>query len=337
MLFNRLPGIGLDIGSKKMKLVWAKRRRDRLQIVKFGSMPTPVGAVDSGIILEPERLGEELGVLVRDLNLKGKRVVSAVAGQQVYIRNLIMPSMKLNELKEAVRYQATTFLPISVEDAAIDIFPLREFEDEEGQKTEVFFVAVRRQQVENLDIACRIAGLNLAAVEIEPLAVYRVLGGNPESVVAFLKIGSSRSYLAVFKGGILKFYRSLPFGSSAFYQNGVLNGGAEPGELDEIEVGQDNQYDYLLRDIISEVKVSIEYYEMQNQTEDEDIERLLLCGSGSAIRGLDSRLEAELDHKVEVADILPQLILPEDISDAEKYELKHNFVIALGLAAREVV
>lgn len=330
-MFNRLPGIGLDIGDQTIKIARVKRKRDGLLLIKHSSMLTPVETVDAGIIHDPERLGKEMKGFVRDLNLNGKQVVSAVTGQQVYTRNLILPSMKLCELKEAVYYQAMKFLPIPVEEAAIDICPLREFEDEEGKKTEVFFVAIRRHQVENLDIACKFAGLKLAVVEIEPLALYRVLGGNLESVLAFLEIGSFRSYLAVFKGVTLVFYRSLPFSSSALYQ---FYG---KGGFKEHEVSEYKQYDYVLEDIISETKRSVEYYKLGDETGNERIDRFLLCGEGSAIRGLDYRLTEGLGCKVEVADILPRLILPSDISEVEKRELKHEFTVTLGLAAREVV
>ncbi|MDD3364778.1 MAG: type IV pilus assembly protein PilM, partial [Syntrophomonas sp.] len=312
-------------------------RRDGLQLIKHGSMLTPTGAMDAGVIYDPEMLGKEMKGLVNDLKLNGKQVVSAVTGQQVYTRNLILPSMKLNELKEVVHYQAMNFLPIPVEEAAIDIFPLREFEDEEGKKTEVFFVAVRRQQVENLEIACTAAGLKLAVVEIEPLALFRVLGENSESVIAFLELGSSRSYFAVFKGAALVFYRSLPLGSSALYQILSINSMYGQGGFEEVEVKEDKQYDYLVRDIISEMKRSMEYYEIQDETGNEEIDKFLLCGRGSAIRGLDSRLTEGLGFKVEVADISPRIILPTHISEAKKRELKHEFTVALGLAAREVV
>ncbi len=336
-MFNRLPGIGLDIGDQTIKIARVKRRKDGLQLIKHGSMLTPAGAMDAGIIYDPEKLGKEMKGLVKDLNLNGKQVVSAVTGQQVYTRNLILPSMNLNELKEAVHYQAMKFLPIPVEEAAIDIFPLREFEDEEGKKTEVFFVAVRQQQVENLDIACRVAGLKLAVVEIEPLALYRVLGGNIESVTAFLELGSSSSYLAVFEGAILVFYRSLPLASSALKQILSINSVYGPGEFEEVELSPDKQYDYLVRDIISEMKRSVEYYEIQDETGNEEIDKFLLCGGGSAIRGLDARLSEGIGCKVEVADILPWILLPPDMSEAEKCELKYEFTVALGLAAREVV
>jgi len=492
-LFNKGPGIGLDIGSKKIKIARVKRKRNGIKVVKFGSMPTPPGVVEAGIIYDPERLGEEMAVLVKNLRLRGKRVVSAVSGQQVYTRNIVMPRMKLKELREAVLFQATTFLPIPVEDAAIDIFPLWDLEDDEGKKTEVFFVAVRRIQVENLQAACRIAGLKLAAVEIEALAINRILGRDSAGTQAYLNIGASRSYFSVFNEGVLVFHRYLPFGCSAFYQQSDLTGGMEytgfesddsglefniqenqlelsnqdnagldsvgiytgadkegiyseinrqeeyseystgddfdqvnntggyvvsgveenytevfeegdtlvanedgnytdletdtknndilfnlednntgsdekddevrideeeynmgaenkeesdtgSGDkqqetgLDLINLEQDNQYEYLVNEIVTEVSRSVEYYNMRNA--EASLENVLLCGGGSRIRGMDRILTGRVGCNVEVADTFAHLFLSSKIKEMDEavmQELKYDFLVALGLAAREVI
>jgi type IV pilus assembly protein PilM len=323
----------LDIGSKKIKIARVKNTKQGIQVVWFDSMDTPPGMVEAGNIVDPAGLGAELGELVSKLKIKHNKVVSAVSGQQVYTRNIVMPQMKLDELKEAISFQAINFLPIPVEEAAIDIFPLRDFEDEEGKKTEVFFVAVRRQQVENLDMVCGIAGLNLVAVEIEPLAMNRVLGrNNPEEISAYLNIGGSRSYFSVFKDNILVSYRSLAFGCAAFYASMEMN--SPNGSIEDIQFGQGSQFDYLTRDIIDDVTRSVEYYNLQKGRTEERIEKIWLCGAGARFNGLDANLAAGCGLEVEIADPLHALILPDKLSIEQESDLKYDYLIALGLAAR---
>lgn len=333
-MFNKAPGIGLDIGSKKIKLVELTKKKNGFELIKFGSLLTPPGMLEGGVILDPEVLGKEMEPMVKELKLKGKAVVSAVSGQQVYTRALVMPAMPMGELREAVYYQATGFLPIPVEEAVIDIFPLRDFEDEEGKQTEVFFVAVRKEQVENLDASCQIAGLKLAAVEIEPLAIQRILKGQDElRVKGYLNIGASRSYFSVFVEGLLVYYRSLAFGCSAFYETSGMNNTLSG--LDEVEIAPDNQYDYLVKDILAEVSRSAEYYTMQYAYE--KIEKILICGGGSRLRGLDQRLADYMGYVVEIANPLTDLGKTNNLNLDEENELRHDFVVALGLAAREKI
>lgn len=334
-MFRQRTGIGLDIGSKKIKLAVLKKEGRNMQLVKHGSIATPEGSVDAGLIIDPDILGQSIGKLAQDLDLKGRMVATAVSGQQIYIRNLIMPRMKRSELKEAAVFKATEFLPIPIQDAAIDVFPFRQFEDETGKKTEAFFVAARRQQVEILDEVCRQAGLKLVTVEIEPLAVHRVMSSNDgDKVVGLLNIGASRSHFSVFSKGLLSSLRSFFFGCSAFYQD--IRGDCADGNirLEEVEAADDNDNSYLVRDIMSELARSLEYYEMQS--DGEKIDAVYLCGGGSRLKNLDNYLASGLGRKVSKLEYMPALVW-EAASAEEDWELRHDYTVALGLAARRVI
>jgi len=335
-LFKRLPGIGLDIGSKKIKMIQVVRRKAGLEIIKFGSLFTPPGTVDAGNIVKPERLGEALGALVTKLNFNGKRVVSAVGGQQLYIRNLIMPRLKLDEMKAAVYYQSTKFLPIPVEEAAIDIAPLREFEDQNVKKTELLFLAVRKQQVENLEIVCRISGLKLAAVEIEPVSILRAWGEDVGSVVALLAMGPSRSYLTVFNRGIPVFYRSIAAGSSNLYHTSNLDEFNGLKKWKKTCSLTNRQFDLKIMAIINEIKDALQNYQLQIERKEDSIAKILLCGGG-AIRGVIEGLAQGLKLELAVVNILTGNILPRNLTQDEENELQHDFPLALGMAAREVI
>jgi len=338
-LFNREPVIGLDIGSKKIKLVQVKKNKKGIQVAKFASMLTPPGMVEAGIINAPEELGQELGKLVEKMRLKGKDVVSSVSGQQLYTRNLIMPKMKLEELKKAVFYQATSFLPIPIEEAAIDVFPLRDFEDEEGNKqTEIFFVAVRQHQVYSLVQTCQAAGLKLKVIDIEPLAIYRLLSSSDtiaaDRSIGILNIGASGSSLAVFKNEAMTFYRFFSFGCEAFLSGNNFMDVPDWSGLDEIEIEGNDRFDYLIADLLAELLRSIEYYSIQHN---DTVDAVYLVGGGARLKGLDVKLAAGIEREVILVNTLGNLIMPENLAPEAKRELQYDFAVALGLAARGVL
>lgn len=335
MRLRKRLGLGLDIGSRKIKLVSLRQNGNRPVIERWCSMPTPPETVDAGIIQDPQFLGESLGELVKELHYKDRGVVAAVSGVQVYTRNLVMPWMKVEEVKEAVKYEAVRFLPIPVEEAAMDVFPLREFEDEEGKKVEVFFVAVRRQQVENLKLVCSIAGLKLKVVEIEPLALHRILNvHDTDKVKAFLNIGASRAYFSVFNDNVLVFNRHLPFGAIQLCPRTEPVMGQYDDEPDHIDITPEGELDILIRDIVSEVAHSVEYYHLQNL---DSLDQIILCGGGARIRDLDKLLASGVNCDVQVANPFAGLILPPRIDDHNRRKLQHDFAVALGLAARGIL
>lgn len=337
-MFNRrkaAPGIGLAVSVTQATLTRVKQRREKLQVAGFGSIPVPAGTADAGLINDPIKLGQALGGLVEQMNLKGKKVVSSVGGPQVFIRNIVLPRMKLNELKEAALFEATTFLPIPVEEAAVDVYPVRHFEDEEGKQTELFFVAVRRQQVENLRVACEVAGLDLVAVELDPIALHRVMAAaDGESTQAYLYMGNTRSFICVIKNGALVFQRYFSSGTSAISQ--ALDPGQEqdPHQL-LFQVDLENSHQYLIRDLITQTSRSLEYFRMQFN--DELKTPLVLCGPGARIDSLDRTLGEALDIQVMTGDISSRLLFSSNLPPNQRQDLGFDYLISLGLAAREVI
>ncbi|MEN6351365.1 MAG: pilus assembly protein PilM, partial [Syntrophomonas sp.] len=207
----------------------------------------------------------------------------------------------------------------------------RDFEDDEGKQREIFFVAVPRIQVENLETTCRMAGLKLVAVEIEPLALKRLLvPGNEGGVRAFLHLGASRSYFSVFEEEILLFYRSI----SSFYENIRFIIGEDPAGLEQINISQDGQFKFIIRDLIAEVGRLVEYYNIQSGKK---IEGLYLCGGGASLQGLDEALNTQISCPVETADNLESFELSFDGDESVRRELNYDFPVALGLALREVI
>ncbi|MBO8159234.1 type IV pilus assembly protein PilM [Thermosyntropha sp.] len=330
-MFRSKVGVGLDIGTEKIKMVKVTRRGNNHEILGYDSIFTPSGTVELGNILEPEKLGIELARLKEKMGIKKEKVIAAASGPQVYTRILSMPQMPREELKEAAIFQASTFLPISIDEAVIDVFPLRDIEDETGKKTEIFFVAVRKNQIEKLDLACQIAGLNLAVIDIEPLALQRVIAGERENR-AFLNIGASRAYFSVFNDGSLVMHRSLSFGCSAFAMSaGEACSGYE--FLESVDLRSGN-YEYFINDMINELNRAVEYYKMQFKN---TLNHIVLCGGGSRMPGIDEILMEKTGIKFELAGISPNILIPPDLEEKDKKELVYEFLIALGLAVRGVV
>lgn len=322
-----LTGIGLDLGSRKIKIAKVKKKGSSIQLVSFGSRETPPGVIEAGDIKDPHTLGRVIAELVDQLGLKNKAVITALAGPQVYTRIITMPRLKLGELRKGVRYQAAAFLPIPVEQAAMDIFPIREFQDQEGARVELFFVAVRRSQVEKIKIACQLGHLKLQIIEIEPLALHRLfLDKGSQSAQALLDIGASRSCFSVYKEGVLIFNRNFSLSYSG-YQNAAGFSYNEPRQLQSLSRGNINP----IQDIVNEVARLSEYFRMQQQSE---LSKMLITGGGTRIAGLGEAIASTAKYDVEVGDLLSRISLSQQAQQGDLDELKYDFALAIGLAIR---
>jgi len=324
--------VGLDIGSNWIKLVSMQKSGDGGQLKTFGQINTPPGMVENGLINNSEEVGNELGKLAEQLKLKGSKVVSALSGQQVYTRLMTLPVMPIDDMRTAALYQSTSFLPISVDDVTSDILPVRQFEDDEGKKAEVFFIAARKTQVENLYQTCQIGGLNLTRVEIEALALKTIYQPYllDDKVYGIINIGARRSYLSIFQDNSLVFNRAISFGCAAFYEQ-IPKIASNESRLEELSV-EETECQSILADLTDDLVRSLDYFRLQN-TKD-SIANMLICGGCARLGGIEEYLSRVLDIKVQVGNIEPLIKLPGHVSDEEKKELRFEYPIALGLALR---
>jgi len=333
-MFSKLQGIGLDIGSQKIKMIRVAHKKSQMELIRYGSMPTPAGVYKGGMIVDPEGLGAELRYLVKDLKLRNQRVVSALGGQQIFMRNISIPNVKPSELDDAIWYQAMHLLPIPVEEAVMDHYVVRQVDTVQGSNTEILLVAAGKNQVENIKLACHIAGLNLVVLEVEPQALFRMVG-DEASVTAILNIGWTRSYVFVFRRGVPVFFRAISVGSSVWSNSSesfpaqiVEDGSVQPKmQTKSQQLGPEQ--------LIKEVKAAVEYYHTSQTKPEDNIEKIWLNG-GRYHGVLATKLVRETGCEVEAVGIGKRLRLSTEINQTMRQELQQDFLIALGLAARKV-
>ncbi len=314
--------VGLDIGINKVKIISLAQKWREVELLRFGSIDIQSGSVEAGTVLDPIQLGNDVKNLVDEMGLNGRKAILTVPGHQVYMRTITMPGLKSNELKTAVYYKASEFLPIPIQETVMDIFPYHSSKYNSNKRAEVFLAAVRQQHLDNLVSTCRQAGLKPTAVEIEPLSWLRAWGGKSDGSIGLVAFGSHRPYLAVFYQGIPVFYRSLAINRNEYIP--------------------DNHWDYpvitddppSVTDILDEIRNSLRFYENQNDRPG-GVDRLVVCG-GSIIPNSKDSLEKELGLEVEWLEdnAWNQIRLPSWLDDENHLTLKKDFSLALGLAKR---
>lgn len=334
-MIKRQPHIGLDFGNGKARLAWVhKNRRGETRLLGFQSIEIPTGLMETGIMIDPVRIGTELKQCVQEMNLAGGKVAVALPGPQVYMRRLTMPGLKWEELRRAVYFQAYEFLPIPVEDAVMDIFPLRRYQDSQGKKVELFFAAVRRQQVDDVVQACTNAGLKPVMMDMEPLAVKRAWGGDPVKTMILFHVSAANPYLTIFTMGVPIYHCSLNLGELpeeplGLQENPLLpTGRGIPEEYDSPGTGP-------IDGLIQQVKDAVAY--CSRHYSDGPVRPEVAVLDGSMGRpGLEAGLAHGLDMLVELAgrQAAARIKMPDSMTDQQRNELEQGFALALGLAMR---
>lgn len=205
--------VGLDIGSDSIKVAEAKYARDGITLTGLGVGRTPEGAVENEVIVDPKALGAAIKQLLSESGIKTKKCVSAVGGQsQVVVRVIEVPKMTRDELTETMKWEIERHVPFSVNEVVKDFQPLeRPNADPDAQNMEVLLAVAQQELIANHVEALQAAGLKPMAIDIEPLAASRSLieasqnGASASEIVAIVNIGSNRTDVGIFEGGLLTF------------------------------------------------------------------------------------------------------------------------------------
>lgn len=171
----------LAFSDQEIQLVQTNQKGEAVLTATLALEP---GIIERGRVRKPDELSSLLKNFLTSQKLKSKFVVAGLSEAAAFCRVLSLPSLPLDELDQAVRWQSEPLLPMPLEEAYLDWMLL---EKDEGA-VRALVMALPIELVE--DYARILEGLGLQPVAFEPtaLSLSRLIGkGEKSSLVIKLK------------------------------------------------------------------------------------------------------------------------------------------------------
>jgi type IV pilus assembly protein PilM len=178
-LFNpRTEAAGLEIGTSALKVIELKGGSPP-SLVTLAMRPMPPGLVQEDQVVDPAGLAAEIKALFEEAGISKRFVVTAVSNRQAITRNISIPKMTLQELDEAIKWEAERYIPFPIDEVVLDYYVLDNPDDvEDGGQLEVVIAAARLDQVTQQVEYLRLAGLEPVVVDVKPFSLLRSLRGS---------------------------------------------------------------------------------------------------------------------------------------------------------------
>jgi type IV pilus assembly protein PilM len=344
--------VGLKIGGSQIA---AARIANNgvAELVQLARAPLASGIVVGGELRDPHALADSLKAFFAEHKLPRRGVRLGVASSRIGVRIFEIPAIDdERQFLNAVRFRAQEALPIPLDEAVLDYRVLGESVNEEGQVIRrVLLVVAHKDLVERYIEACRLAGIQLAGIDLEAFALLRSLAPPAErngSALVAVAIGHERTTLAVSDGRVCEFTRVLEWGGWAINvalaraldatpgeveqvkRNLSLTGGPAPDGLapEQAQAAVDavrRSVEALARDLVS----SLQYY--QGQPGSLGIGEVMLTGGTAHLSGLAEELERLLGVGVRVGDPLRRLKVSGPVAENDIGSL----AIAIGLGIED--
>lgn len=214
--------LGIDIGTQSIKAAGISLGKDRPEVGALAKGATPENAIDHTGIFDPTSLGNALRTILSEAGMLGwKDAIFCISGQQaVLVRNLEVPRMSDKELSDHMQWEIQRNIPFAESTVVSDYRPVENPALDGTDNMEVVMAVSPQSAIEAILELIRAAGCKPAAIDVEPLAIGRVLrscypgdlGAKNTCVVNF---GNSMTSINMYRSGVLSFPRSIPSGGAA--------------------------------------------------------------------------------------------------------------------------
>jgi type IV pilus assembly protein PilM len=213
--------LGVDIGSKRIKIAELKAQGRDPIVTSLGMIDTPEGAVDHTGVFNSDAVGNALKQLIAQSGASVGDVVVSIAGQaSVLVRTLEVPRMNPAELKEHMQWEINRNIPFTESTVVSDFKPLLD-EDPSAQNMDVVMAISPQSAIETVVACVKKAGKKVSAIDVEPLGLARSLQQSYDDqthgeTVCVVDVGHKTTSINIYRNGKLLMPRQVPVGGEMF-------------------------------------------------------------------------------------------------------------------------
>jgi len=207
--------IGLDLGASTVRMLQFAPASEGLKVQAAGQYTLPDEAHDES----PQRYAElivAVKTLLSEHPFAGRRAVISLPEAAVTYKNLRLPKMPPDELRQAITFEAGERFNLGTHDSAsFQHIVAGEVTQGEETRHEVIVIAVKNEVLDAMMNLCSATELDPAAIDVSPSALARCFGRfnrrevDSDSVRVFVDIGYANTKVLILCGNRIRFYKDL--------------------------------------------------------------------------------------------------------------------------------
>jgi len=213
--------VGVDVGTQGIKVALVRLGKDAPNLVGLGYAPTPEGTCDHTGIFDPQAIGKAIQAAVKESGAAIKDAIFCINGSSsVVVRVLEVPRMNEQELAGHMEWEIQRNIPFAESNVVSDYRPIENPALAASQNMEVVMAVSPQSAIDTLIAAAKAAGLKIAAIDVEPLGIGRVLrtchaNDIGAKNICLVHLGRSTTAINMYRSATLAFPRTIPIGGEA--------------------------------------------------------------------------------------------------------------------------
>lgn len=306
--------VGIDIGTRYIKIVEGKVKGGKIYISKIGKIPSPKDILSDGVIEQVDATTLAIKSHLKSHGIKTKELAFVSSSSTIISRELVVPYVdKDEELKSLVEYEIQQFLCINLNNYEVQFMKTANVVVDGVEKQKILAIIYPKNIIDSYkDLTTRML-LNPHALDLTNNAVKKVANLakffnvdllDKEKTNMFIDLGAKTINISIVNKGKLDFIRTLTVGGEIidmFISNNkeISLEAAEKLKMDQVDVGRKRELNEIndgvasiVDDWASDINRIVQFY--ANKSSDKQIDHVYLYGGASKLRGIDDCIENRL-------------------------------------------
>jgi len=339
--------VGLDIGSRSIKVGEVKDTSSGRTLTRFGAIDIAPGIIEEDGIKNPEAAADSISQMFKLYNIKQQNAAISVGGYSVIVKKINVQNMPEDQLQETIHLEAEQYIPFDINDVNLDFQILGGSELNPNQMS-VLLVAAKKEMISDYLNVMELAGLNPVTIDVDAFALQNIYEANYEAeneCVALIDIGANKTSLNILKNNSSVFMRDVSLGCSQINHRIVSQTDCTAEEAEEIKhnENQDRMPQEDLNEIVSsivadwttEIRRALDFF--YSTYPDDQLKKIVLSGGGANIKEFRKMLGVQTSTEVSVISPFENFNIDESNVDTTFLnKMAPQAAICLGLALRRV-
>lgn len=305
-LFGQNEFLGIDIGTTSIKIVELKIKKERVELSNYGILEKygHLERINDALqTMSFKLLEESTALLLRQLldkmKVKTKTSFIALPSFTGFAVLAEFPMMTDKELAQAVKFQASQYIPMTLEETTLDWQVEKKTED----KIYVLLISIPTDIIRRYVKTAELTRINLKGLELENVSLAHMFSKKEKAPFVLVDIGGRATSISVIDNGILIMSRNIDTAGGDITQVIASALGISPFRAEEIKkaygLNISNQGEMkvinliipLLDVIKREIEKSINNYYIKTKRR---VEKVILTGGGANLKGIEEYYSKQL-------------------------------------------
>ncbi len=319
-MFEKGVRVGLDIGASSVKIIEVEATVKGSVIKVVDQREFSVSLDAKGSVPQETLIIQSLVELWRSHKIKADDVRLVISDPAVYLRYLTIPRIERNELQKAIRWQIEKYVPFPIDNASVDYQIVESQAMKDKTDMGIIGVAVERKVIDKYLGILKAVKIFPSIIDIASFAVAKgtmaINAANLNETILIVDMGAKITSMVLIKGKTLLMVRNIETAGEQMTRMIAESCATDMVSAENLKRSAvlstdeplDSSYDKIsgaLREICGqwtqEIARSLTYCEREGLAE--TVDKIILCGGGAKLKGLDNFIANQLGLPVELADM----------------------------------